>query len=178
MRTKWLCRDDCAVLLRLLTPENALAMELALCTGLRISDVLALRSGQLRSQRVIVRQKKTRAVRRIYIPKALLERLRASAGAVWVFPHRYTQERHRTRQAVWRDVKRASKAMRVKSIGCHTARKVFAVDIYRKKGLEACRKALGHDRAETTLIYLASELCGARERSDRARGALAPEEGR
>lgn len=159
MRTGWLPHDDCAVLLRLLTPENAIAMELALATGLRIGDVLALRSEQLRSQRLTVHQQKTGAVRRVYVPKSLLERLRASAGAVWAFPHRTDPQRHRTRQAVWKDVRRASKAMRVKHIGCHTARKVYAVDIYRRSGLASAQKALGHDRPETTLIYLASELC-------------------
>lgn len=158
-RTKWLPASDCAVLLRLLSPANALAMETALDTGLRISDVLSLRSDQLVHQRITVRERKTGKLRRVYLRKALWERLRASAGSVYVFPGRDSPDRHRTRQAVWKDVKRAAVAMRVKNIGCHTARKVYAVDVYRKHGLTAVQQALGHDRIETTLIYLASELC-------------------
>lgn len=157
-RTTWLCRSDCAVLLRLLSPANALAMETALDTGLRIGDVLALRTVQLSSQRLVVTESKTGKKRRVHLRKSLLERLRASAGAVYVFEGRDDTNRHRTRQAVYKDVRRAAAAMRVKHIGCHTARKVYAVDVYRKHGLAYCQHVLGHDRPETTLIYLASEL--------------------
>lgn len=157
MRTSWIPHEDCAVLLRLLTPANALVMETALNTGLRVGDVLALRTEKLRKRQFSVREQKTGKARRVYLPKSLRARLLAQAGETWVFSG-VDPARHRTRQAVWKDVKRASVAMRVKRVGCHTARKVYAVDIYKKKGLEACRKALGHDRLETTLIYLASEL--------------------
>lgn len=158
-RTKWIPASDCAVLLRLLRPANALALELALDTGLRISDVLSLRTAQIGSQRLTVRERKTGKIRRVYLRRSLWERLRASAGSLYVFEGRDSPDKHRTRQAVWKDVKRAAKAMRCKHVSCHTARKVYAVDIYRRKGLTAAQAALGHDRIETTLIYLASELC-------------------
>lgn len=157
-RTNWLCHDDCAVMLRLLSPANALAMETALDTGLRISDVLALRTAQLSSQRLTVIESKTGKRRKIYLPKKLYSRLKSSAGAVYVFEGRDDTNKHRTRQAVYKDVVRAARAMRVQHVGCHTARKVYAVDVYRKHGLTHCQKILGHDRPETTLIYLASEL--------------------
>ena len=158
MRTKWIPHDDCAVLLRLLSPANALAMEAAFDTGLRISDILSLRTEQIQRQRFTVTESKTGKSRRIYIFKSLWARLKASAGRLWVFEHRTDPNRHRTRQAVYKDVKRAAKAMRIQHVGCHTARKLYAVDIYRQKGLSAAQAALGHDRPETTLIYLASEL--------------------
>jgi len=158
-RTNWIPASDCAVLLRLLRPENAIALELALDTGLRISDVLSLRTAQVGSQRITVRESKTGKTRRVYLRKSLWERLKAVAGSLYVFEGRDSPDKHRTRQAVYKDVKRAAKAMRVKHVGCHTARKVYAVDIYRRKGLTAAQAALGHDRVETTLIYLASELC-------------------
>ena len=162
MRTDWICRDDCAVLLRLLTPANSLAMETAFDTGLRIGDVLALRPEQIQKQRFTVRECKTGKSRRIYLPKDLQARLTAQAGSVWVFQGAVEPTRHRTRQAVWKDIKRAAKALRVHQVwGCHSARKVYAVDIYRRQGLEACRKALGHESVNVTLIYLASELCRA-----------------
>lgn len=134
-------------------------MECALDTGLRISDVLSLRTVQIGSQRLTVRESKTGKTRRVYLRRALWERLKAVAGSLYVFEGRDSPDKHRTRQAVWKDVRRAAKAMRVKHVGCHTARKVYAVDIYRRKGLTATQTALGHDRPETTLIYLASELC-------------------
>lgn len=157
-RTAWICHDDCAVLLRLLSLANALAMETALDTGLRISDVLSIKTAQLVSQRITVRERKTGKTRRVYLPRSLLDRLKASAGSLYVFEGRDDPTKHRTRQAVYKDVVRAARAMRIKRVGCHTARKVYAVDIYRQHGLAYCQKILGHDRPETTLIYLASEL--------------------
>ena len=105
-RTAWICHDDCAVLLRLLSPANALAMETALDTGLRISDVLSIKTAQLVSQRVTVREKKTGKTRRVYLPRSLLDRLKASAGSLYVFEGRDDPAKHRTRQAVYKDVVR------------------------------------------------------------------------
>jgi site-specific recombinase XerD len=39
----------------------------------------------------------------------------------------------------------------------HSARKTFAVDLFREKGLPAVQKALQHDRPETTKIYAFSD---------------------
>lgn len=46
------------------------------------------------------------------------------------------------------------------NIGPHSARKIFAVDLYRRTGdLEAVRKALNHsDQAVTMLYAMADEL--------------------
>lgn len=160
MRTDWVCHDDVALALRLLTPANALAVELSLVTGLRIGDVLAITTDTLRKgQRISVYEHKTGKTKRVYIPKNLHARLLNQAGVRFVFAGQRDQEKHRTRQAVWHDVKRASKALRLKdNLAPHSARKVYAVQIYKEKGLEACRKALNHNDTSTTLIYLLSEL--------------------
>lgn len=160
LRTDWVCHDDMAFVLRLLTPANALAIELALDTGLRIGDVLAIETDVLRKgQRISVLEHKTGKTKRVYIPKKLHTRLLMQAGVRFVFQHRTDPMRHRTRQAVWADVKRAAKALRIKSnVAPHSSRKVYAVQVYKEKGLEACRQALNHSDVNTTLIYLLSEL--------------------
>lgn len=161
LRSDWVCHDDMSVVLRLLMPANALVMELCLCTGLRVGDALALRTAQLRrGQRITITERKTGKHRRIYINKDLHSRLLAQAGVVFVFPGALDPDhRYRTRQAVWADVKRAAKALRL-DVQCspHSARKVYAVDYYRQHGLAATQQALCHDRPETTLIYIMSEL--------------------
>lgn len=160
MRTDWVCHDDMSVVLRLLTPANALAVELSLVTGLRIGDALAIETDTLKKgQRISVYEHKTGKTKRVYIPKKLHARLLSSSGSRFVFPHRLDQNKHRTRQAVWADIKRAAKALRLKdNLAPHSARKIYAVQIYREKGLEACRKALNHSDTATTLIYLLSEF--------------------
>lgn len=84
MRSDWVGDDDMGHVLALLMPENRLAMETALHTGLRISDVLALRSDRL-AARMSVREAKTGKTRRISLTRGLLARLRAIAGPTYVF---------------------------------------------------------------------------------------------
>lgn len=161
VRTDWIAEDDMAVVLRLLTPANRNAVELSLVSGLRISDVLDIRTDALeKGQRLSVHEHKTGKTKRVYIPKKLYERLRSDAGEEYIFEGRNNKHKPRTRQAVWLDIKRAAKALRIKdNLAPHSARKIYAVQVYREKGLKAAQKALNHDRPETTLIYIMSELC-------------------
>ena len=83
-----------------------------------------------------------------------LAQLRAQAGEDWVFPGR-NPAKHRTRQAVWADVKRAARAFRLpQNVGPHSFRKVYAVELLRKYGdLERVRRALNHGSYTTTMVY-------------------------
>ena len=94
------------------------------------------------------------------MPRSLWERLKAQAGEVYVFEGAKSVYHHRTRQAVWWDIKRAAKAMRhEKRISPHSARKSYAVAQYRRSGdLEYVRDRLNHDQIETTILYLLSEF--------------------
>lgn len=163
MRTDSFRRDDITHFLRLLTPENSLVVETCLQTGLRVSDVLSLRTDQLR-QRMSVMQSKTGKRKRIYFSKSLYERLLARAGTTWVFPGVRDPCKHRTRQAVWCDVKRAAKALRVDyCAGTHSARKAYACDLYLRAGggvagLRAVKRDLQHEYDSTTIIYLTDML--------------------
>lgn len=155
MRTDYIDDQDLELVLALLMPQNRLICQLAMVTGLRIGDVVAIRTDQLKS-RMTVRESKTKKSRRVSIPKALLERIRAQAGPVWAFPGASdSAQGHKTRQAVWADVKRAQKAMRLPAnIGPHSLRKVYAVRKFKQTGdLDAVAKALNHDDTTVTLIY-------------------------
>lgn len=160
MRTDWIEHDDMKLVLRLLTPPNALAAEVALRTGLRISDVLSLKKEQLeKGARFTVKEQKTKKSRRIYLGNDLRERLLKQSGKIYIFEHAFDENRHRTRQAVFKDVKRAAKALRIDAnFAPHSMRKIYAVDYFRKHGLDATQKILGHNYPSTTLIYLLSEL--------------------
>lgn len=162
MRTNSIDVTTWAILERLLTPANALVIETMLRTGLRVSDVLSLRTSQLKP-RLTVSECKTGKRKRVYLGEALCARLMAQAGAVYVFEGARDSSKHRTRQAVWHDVKRAAKAMRIPLVVApHSARKSYAVDEYRKCGdVVAVQRKLNHDNLETTLLYLLDVLgCG------------------
>lgn len=163
MRTQSVKLKDWAILERLLMPTNALIVETMLQTGLRVSDVLSLRTEQLRKgQRFTVSESKTGKSKRIRLGNKLYSRLLAQSGKKWVFPHARDDSKHRTRQAVWADVKRAAKALRLpQNVAPHSARKSYACGEYARTGdLQSVKSKLNHANMETTLLYLLDDLGG------------------
>ena len=141
-----------------LTPANRLVCRVCAHTGLRVGDVLELRTEQLRPQ-MWVEERKTKKRKRINLPKRLYEELRQQAGKVWVFPSPRDWRKHRTRQAVWHDVKRAAKAFRLpQNVGIHSLRKRYAVEqLEHSRGNYAkVQKLLNHADMATTMVYAMS----------------------
>ena len=153
MKTAYLLDREVSHVLAALTPSNRLVCRVCLHTGLRVGDVLALRTKQL-APRFWITERKTHKRRQVGLPADLLADIRAQAGEVWAFPGR-DPGRPRTRQAVWADVKRAAKAFRLpQNVAPHSFRKVYAVDLLRKYGdLDRVRRALNHGSCTTTMIY-------------------------
>ncbi len=161
MRSDFTQRDEFRHLLAALTIPNRLALETSLYTGLRISDVLNLKSNQLKN-RFSIRESKTGKIKHIFIPNSLLFRLKSLSGRVFVFEHRLTPLKPRTRQAVYKDLKRVCKIFRMKNLQLspHSARKIFAVLEYQKsKDLGKVKKLLNHSSEAVTILYaMADEM--------------------
>lgn len=153
MRTEYLLNREVDLVLSALTPQNRLVMRVALHTGLRIGDILALKPEQLKPH-FWVTESKTGKRRQVGLPTPLLNDLRAAAGREWVFEGR-KPGKPRTRQAVWKDVKRAARAFRLPAnIAPHSARKVYAAQLLSEYGdIEKVRRALNHSSEAVTLIY-------------------------
>ncbi len=136
-----------------LTPSNALVCQVSLHTGLRIGDVLNLKTEQIKP-RFWVTEQKTKKRRMVGLPEALRDSILEQAGEVWAFPGR-GKTGHRTRQAVWKDVKRAAKMFRLdQNVAPHSFRKVYAVDLFEKYGdLKTVQRALNHSNETTTILY-------------------------
>ncbi len=136
-----------------LTPSNALVCQVSLHTGLRVGDVLNLKTEQIKP-RFWVTEQKTKKRRMVGLPEPLRAAILKQAGKVWAFPGR-SGERHRTRQAVWKNVKRAAKMFRLdQNVAPHSFRKVYAVDLFEKYGdIKAVQRALNHSNETTTILY-------------------------
>lgn len=158
MKTEYLLEKEVRLVLAALTYENQLVMRTALTTGLRIGDVLALTPDKLKPHCWVTEQK-TGKKRQIGLPEPLLSELKKNAGKYWVFPGR-DPKKHRTRQAVWKDVKRAAKAFRLKqNVAPHSARKVYAVELMKKYGdIDRVRRALNHNSETVTMIYAMADM--------------------
>ena len=166
MRSGWIDEDTMALVLAAMMPVNALAVECSLYTGLRIDDVLSLKTEVVqRTARPYVRDSKTGKTHRIYIPAELRQRLLQQAGTIWVFEGRSDARKHRTRGAVYKDMTRAAAIYRrsgmtdVQHISPHSARKVAAVRAYKQGGLDAAQAMLVHDPDHplVTMLYALSD---------------------
>ncbi len=154
MRTEQLIDREVDYVLAALTPSNRLVCEVSLHTGLRVSDVLALQTQQL-APHFWVTERKTGKRKQVGLPAPLLASIKAQAGDVWAFPGR-TGDKPRTRQTIWKDVKRAATAFRVpQNVGPHSFRKTYAADAMRAYGdLAKVQKMLNHASPMCTMIYL------------------------
>lgn len=160
-RSDWAPGDVMTHILAALTYENRLAITVSLLTGLRIGDVLNMRSRDLLKDRFTITEEKTLKRRTLRMPNKLRDELQGIAGKIYVFENRLSARKHRTRQAVYKDIKRAAKAFRVKgNISCHTARKIYAVSEYKKDfSVARVKKLLNHSSEAVTMIYaIADEL--------------------
>lgn len=155
MKTEYMLEKQLKLVLLSLTPDNRRVCQVMLHTGLRVGDVLALRKDQLARQFSFTEQK-TGKRRRVGLPDWLRAEIIQAAGASeWAFPSPLHPEKHRTRQAVWKDIKRAQRAFRMPlNLGPHSMRKYYAVDLMDKYGdLERVQRALAHENAATTALY-------------------------
>lgn len=159
MRSEWVSEDVLRLLLTACMPENRLALEVSLCTGLRIGDVLSLRPADVLSGRPTVTEAKTHKRRRVYIPLPLRQELCRIAGRFYVFPGRLDERKHRTRQAVYKDLRRVAGLYRLDGkalkahLSPHSARKVYSVKEFHKGGLKHVQQLLQHESEAVTMLY-------------------------
>lgn len=89
--------------MRAMWPENRLALILCELTGLHLTQVLVLKPENLDGDYL-------RAFgHRYWLPEAVRSALRRISSKYYIFPHRDYADRHRTRQAVYKDIKRAKR---------------------------------------------------------------------
>lgn len=177
MRTGYVEPDVFELLLTALMPANRLALQVSMVTGLRIADVLHLKTYDLlRTSRPTITERKTGKHRRVYFPRALREEMLRQAGRYYIFEGRFEETRPRTRQAVFKDLKRVARLYRIDgekirvNIAPHTARKIYAVQDYRAHGsLERVRRLLNHSDEAVTALYALADRLERKQRRSRSR---------
>jgi len=143
--------------------KHQTALSVAYATGLRASEVVSLRVGDIDSQRMVLRveQGKGRKDRYAMLPPVLLERLRAwwrvarAQGKMldggWLFPGQNPVDHLSTRQ-LNRAVHLAAGIG--KRVTLHTLRHCFATHLLEQKvDIRVIQALLGHKRLDTTALY-------------------------
>lgn len=138
--------------------ENSLALRTSLETGWRISDVLALTPKQIQGRTLYIVAQKTGKADKKVVSADLAKRLKQISGKDFVFEGRFG-DKPRTRQAVWKDLKRSAKQLKLDgNISCHSARKTYAVEDFKDGGLAKVQKDLQHSDVNTTMLYAFADL--------------------
>ena len=153
--------------------KSQTALSIAYGAGLRASEVIALKVGDIDSQRMTLRveQGKGRKDRYAMLSPVLLERLRAwwrvghAQGKMlpggWLFPGLDPMDPVTTRQ-LNRAIHAAADAARIdKRVSMHTLRHSFATHLLEQKvDIRVIQVLLGHKKLETTSLYthVATEL--------------------
>jgi integrase/recombinase XerD len=142
------------------------ALSIAYGAGLRASEVIALKVGDIDSQRMTLRieQGKGRKDRYAMLSPVLLERLRAwwrlahAQGKMlpngWLFPGLNPMDPLSTRQ-LNRAIHAAAEAAKIdKRVSMHTLRHSFATHLLEQKvDIRVIQVLLGHKKLETTALY-------------------------
>ncbi len=166
MRSDYIYPKIMEHLLSALTKPNRIALTLSMKSGLRIGDVLEIKTADLKP-RMTVFEQKTGHHRRISIPADLLADMRNIAGKVFVFEHRLDKNRHRTRQAINADLRRACRLFRLPkqiNVTPHTARKIYAVRRWNGgRAPKSMLDVLGHESEPVAMIYTMADLLAIRE---------------
>ena len=138
--------------------ENSLALRTSLETGWRIGDVLSLTPKQIQGRTIRIVAQKTGKPDKKVVSADLAKRLKQISGKDFVFEGRFG-DKPRTRQAVWKDIKRSAKQLKLDgNISCHSARKTYAVEDFKDGGLAQVQKDLQHSDVNTTMLYAFADL--------------------
>ena len=161
IRADYIEREEMLHILATLTPSNRLVLEVSLTTGLRLGDVLNLKTEHLK-ERMTITEQKTGKKRTVRLSKELLERLIVHAGKIFVFPNRLDYKKHRTRQAVWKDLKRSARLFRLPAglnVSPHSERKIYAVGEFRRTcDISHVKRLLNHSDEAVTWVYAAADF--------------------
>lgn len=112
-----------------------------------------------------ITEQKTGKTSKKYVSKKMCDTLLAQAGRLYVFQGRDSYKKHRSRQAVFMDMKKAAKIFRLKgNLSPHSLRKNYAVYMRKTYGIERVGRELNHDNTLVTMLYAyADELQNIKE---------------
>jgi len=151
--------------LREVHPKYEILFRIGIETGLRVSDILAIKAGKVKPE-MKIKEKKTGKPRLIYLPPALMsdvttyittQRLEKSHALIYSRP--WNKHKPLSRIQAYRIMRREATEMGLKSIGTHSMRKTYAKTLYAATGeINTVQRTLNHKHPETTLRYLIPDL--------------------
>ena len=172
MKSEFAEKDLLKTLINSMFFENGVALTVALETGMRIGDVLKIKKKDIRGNTIYYTAEKTGKKGSATVSDSTLRKMRACCAGEYIFPGQ-KRNLHRTRQAVYMDLKRVCRIYGIKAqISPHSTRKSFAVEEYHEHGLKAVKEKLQHTSDAVTLLYAMSDSVKNGEHSEQMFGML------
>jgi integrase len=153
---------DIEAMKKALSGRNKLMFIMGVSFGLRITDLLTLKLGDLRGKdSFIIGEEKTKKKRKITLSDTVKEEIAKLDGndSDYVFKSRQGVNKAISRVQAYRILndaaKRAGILDKIGSIGCHSLRKTFGYQLH-SKGIDITRimAIFGHSSPEITLAYI------------------------
>lgn len=148
-RSKGLPEENYEQLRRRLPLRSRIALDIMVDTGLRISDVLAIRTADLRAA-IRITERKNGYSHTVRLSRRTLREARQYAkkhGCDFIIPY--------TRSTIWRDMRRACDQLGLPGVSLHGCRKLYARRLYRSGyDILAVQQIMGHKSPSATVFYL------------------------
>ncbi|TYS50103.1 site-specific integrase [Bacillus infantis] len=128
-------------------------------TGLRISDILKLKVGDVKDKHIIIREQKTGKQKWILITPALRRELRRCVvnqpDEEYIFKSRQGENKPIGRSMAYKILRKAAAQFKLKDIGTHTMRKTFGYHFYQQtKDVAMLQEIFNHSSPDITLKYI------------------------
>ncbi|MEX3715402.1 site-specific integrase [Cytobacillus horneckiae] len=139
--------------------RNYFLFVLGINTGLRISDLLTLKVGDVRERsHIIINEQKTGKLKRFKINKELQHHISdftiSKDAAEYLFKSRRGSDRIHRVQA-WKILNAAAGEVGLNEIGTHTLRKTFGYHFYQKyKDVAVLQQIFNHSSPAVTMRYI------------------------
>lgn len=148
---KWALKRHCS-------ERDYIMFLIGLNTGLRVGDLLKLKTSDVRrKKRFVIQEGKTKKPRTIILEN-IYDEVQAYAKTVdseWLFPSRKGDKPITTTQAYRQLNKAAEMADITEGIGTHTMRKTFGYWLYKQeKDVAKLQAILNHSHPQITLTYI------------------------
>ena len=142
--------------------RNYMLFVLGINTGLRISDILTLKKGDVYGkERLVILEKKTNKRKFLQITPILQKEIKRYCRSMsfgdddYLFPSREGDNKPLTRSMAYKILRTATEPFGIEHIGTHTLRKTFGYHFYLKtKNVAILQKLFNHSSPEITLIYI------------------------
>ncbi|KXG09937.1 Tyrosine recombinase XerD [Anoxybacillus sp. P3H1B] len=139
--------------------RNYLLFLVGINTGLRISDILKLKVGDVKGTHIIIKEKKTGKRKRLRITPSLKRELNRYIDGKnddeYLIKSRNGRNKPIGRSMAYKILRKAAEHFRLNEIGTHTLRKTFGYHFYQQtKDVAMLQEIFNHSSPEITLKYI------------------------